>query len=325
MRSIIFVRSLSRPRGQTTLKTQCCHLTRCFSSTGPPDEKEETAKIDVEHVAAPTSDWIAPNRPLVGDLGQSHLYTSTNEDASIEPESEELELQRIERELERLNQVEHTPFSSTTATQSVDWLATRRSKLTSGINDSSDIDVKKGMFMSSLEIKTSLESLGGRDIVVAQASEPGSAGYMLVTANTNHTLRSMAETLVRHLRNRDLHLMGVVGAEFGVEGANDPNETWLVVDAGNYVVHLQNSKTRKAVNLEALWFGSDTLRRVDAQDEEAVEAYIAENPVPDDYNVYLSRDWDETMKELQKQRWTQPRHRPVVVKPKTKSRTRNNR
>jgi ribosomal silencing factor RsfS len=295
-----------------------CNSARWFSS-GQSDDKNSETNV----AAAGAAEWIAPSRPLVGDLGQSHLYVKKNE---MEEEDEELELQRIERELEKLNVLEQHVPTATSAANTVDWLATRRSKLSMSPSlenelQTDSISVKRGMFLSSLEIKKCLESQGGQDVIIAKPTEAG-AGYILVTANTNHLLRSLADTLVRHLRQRDLHLMGVVGAELGVEGADDPTETWLVVDAGTYVIHLQDARTRKAVNLEALWFGTDKLRRVNAHDEEAVETYIAENPVPEDYNVSWSRDWDETMKDLQKQRWTVPRHRPVTVKPKTKSRTR---
>lgn len=295
-----------------------------------------------------TDEWVAPDRPLIGDLGQTHLYVSHNQEDELEEENEELELKRIEQELEKLEsqqpkgdlQAQSTPIGHTHNTSNtVDWLATRRSKLSDDIptattmtgkimkvadarqklRDLSDIVVKKGTFLSSLEIQACLESLGGNNVTIAE-TQPG-RGNILVTANTNQQLRSLADTLVRQMRRRDLHLMGVVGAELGVEGADDPNETWFVVDAGNYVVHLQDAKTRKAINLEALWFGTDGLRRVNANDEEAVEDYIAENPVPGDYNVSIIRDWDETMRELQKQRWTVP-HRPVVPRAKTKARRR---
>jgi ribosomal silencing factor RsfS len=147
-------------------------------------------------------------------------------------------------------------------------------------------------------------------------------GMILVSASDRRLLRNVAENLVLLLRQRNLHQVGVVGAEAGVEGQSDhyQDSNWLVVDCGNYVVHLQDELTRKAVNLEGLWTGKDGLHRLNLLDDNAVEDYVANNPVPEDYHWASSggsTDVDETIKQLQRSRWTIP-HQPVVRKPKRK-------
>lgn len=70
---------------------------------------------------------------------------------------------------------------------------------------------------------------------------------------------------------------GLVGR--GVE------DGWMIVDCGNYVVHLQDEATRRDINLQSLWQGEEgkKLRSVNMADDESVDDYVAANPVPDQY------------------------------------------
>eukprot|EP00978_Attheya_sp_CCMP212_P012937 scaffold32283_cov54-Attheya_sp.AAC.8 len=101
--------------------------------------------------------------------------------------------------------------------------------------------------------------------------------------------------------------MGVVGAMYGAEGGSgDPtisrrnrrksgmisrsamDDGWMVVDCYNYIVHVQNAVTRRHLNLESLWSNDPNseghkLRRVDGDDDDAVDAYVNANPIPEEY------------------------------------------
>jgi ribosomal silencing factor RsfS len=258
---------------------------RCLSSKDKILAFEEEARH---------TEWIPPSRPLAGDQGQTHLYERSlqkDEDDVEEDDSEEAELRKIEEELKRLEEFAQRQVAVDEDT-SVDWLQTRRAKLGhEGIDmmqpeeaskrkhEMSDIPVKERTLLSAKEISFCLTSLGGEDVFVLPP-QSDQQGRMLVTASSSHHLRSLAELLVRQLRRRNLHKFGVIGAELGPEGSDDPDETWLVVDCENYVVHLLDETTRRALNLEALWTGKDGLHRLNALDEEAVEDYVAANPVP---------------------------------------------
>jgi ribosomal silencing factor RsfS len=247
-----------------------------------------------------TSGWIQPERPLVGDLATTS--------SAAEP-------------------AEHTPASDES---SIDWLRTRRSKLgidmqvpaegTAKKHDMGDIPVKDGVLFSKEEIGSCLESLGGRDItaVFDNVGKPrmggGVTGMMFVTAVTNPQLRLLADALVRQMRRRNLQNHGVLGAQEGPEGSDSPNETWFVVDCGNFIVHIQDEKTRKATRLQELWSGKDGMHKLNLQDEDAVEDWIAANPVPKDYgDSTLSWEQANTVRQLEKSQWTvQVPHKRVV-------------
>lgn len=286
---------------------------------------------------ATDTEWIPPGQPLAGDKGQSHLYAHVEEAD---------ELRRIEKELEALEHETQIVEAALVEAPSVDWLKTRRAMLanqpialkmmtpqeaTSAKHAMvDDIAVKKHMLLSRKEIAMCLEAMGGYDIVVilddpVKSRMGGTKGIILVTGNNHTQLRTLADTLVRQLRRRNLQDVGVPGAEMGPDGnQNDPNENWFVVDCRNYVVHIQDANTRTAVNLEGLWLGKDGLHKLDLNDDEAVENYVASHPVPHDYNgggaPYFAGDWDDTLKQLEKSRWTAPStsRQPVVPKRKRK-------
>jgi ribosomal silencing factor RsfS len=281
------------------------------------------------------SEWIPPDRPLTGDQGQSHLFPNIQDQNREEGEDdEEWELRRIEEELRLIEEQESAKEAkggtSIDADPHVDWLKTRRSVLgQDGIDmmtpseavarkqEMSDIPVKEHTLLSKNEIATCLDALGGRDIKVVldnpkQRRMGGPNGMVFVTVSSNSQMKSLADALIRQMRRRKLQEVGVLGAELGPEGNDDASETWMVVDCMNYIVHFQDEKTRKALDLEGLWSGKDKLHKLNTMDEDACDAYVAENPVPDDYGVIAS-DWDETLKRLQKNKWTAP-HRRVIAK-----------
>jgi hypothetical protein len=68
------------------------------------------------------------------------------------------------------------------------------------------------------------------------------------------------------------------------------DDDWMVVDCGNIHVHILEDTTRQCLNLEGLWDLSDPnsegskLRRINFDNEDEVDTYVAENPVPDEYS-----------------------------------------
>jgi Ribosomal silencing factor during starvation len=55
-------------------------------------------------------------------------------------------------------------------------------------------------------------------------------------------------------------------------------ETWRILDCIDYVVHIQDDATRDHFRLEYLWSGEDPLWKLNLQDENAVDEYVANHP-----------------------------------------------
>lgn len=248
-------------------------------------------------------EWIPPNQPLSGDQGQSHLYVD-----------EATELRQIEDALKRMDQEEKSG--------NVDWMETRRKALGSERllrpdeakarkHDLVDIEVKEYTLLTRDELAHCIDALGGRDLAVVldnpeERRMGGHVGMMVCTVPNNRQMKMIADGIVRQLRLRKLHNREVLGAQMGPEGSEDPNETWMVVDCRNYVVHLVEENMRNALRLESIWSGEDGLSRLDLNDEDALDDYVARNPVPDGYGAPVF-DWEQQLRNLQKSRFTAAR------------------
>lgn len=277
-------------------------------------------------------DWIPPSKPLAGDTVGAHAYTHVEEAT---------ELKQLERELLELEESNNNEGAQIIIQQQQeppppdpqpDWLQTRRSVLskTSTVIDATvvadpltklDLDesipVKTHTLLSAKELSLIIQVLGGENVKLvmdAQGRRGGRPhGIIVVTAEHFTLRRSIADGVIYQMRRRMLHEVGVVGAEQGVDGnVDDPHEAWIVVDCHHIVVHIFNRATRKAVDLEALWSGDDDMYRIDLTDENALDEYVANHPVPDDfYNASLSMvgggptnaSWDDTLKQLQTSQW----------------------
>jgi ribosomal silencing factor RsfS len=133
----------------------------------------------------------------------------------------------------------------------------------------------------------------------------GWEGLIIATASSYSHIRILTDSLVYNLRKRGLAECGVVGAKYGSEGGEDltmsnrarrkrnigrgkkTDDGWISVDCRNYIVHVQDELTRKSVDLEGLWKpGSEQaklLRKIDSRDEDALDDFVASNPVPEEY------------------------------------------
>mmetsp|Transcript_25518 Transcript_25518/g.29149 ORF Transcript_25518/g.29149 Transcript_25518/m.29149 type:complete len:532 (+) Transcript_25518:77-1672(+) len=214
--------------------------------------------------------------------------------------------------------------STSSSSKPPDWLSTRRSKLFSPTDmlrpdelDSarkadSEISIKKSTLLSSKEIIDCLSNLGAHDVRLITPDEKtlpylGWDGLIIATGSSYSHIRVLTDAIVRNLRKRDLANHGVVGALHGSEGGEEtssfvrrrsglPKRTddgWIAVDCGNYIIHVQDKITRNSIDLEGLWSPGERgragreLRSLDPSDEEAVDDYVANNAVPDDYTQSL--------------------------------------
>ena len=174
--------------------------------------------------------------------------------------------------------------------------------------------------LTTEEISTSLSAQGGTDIHIIDESKLGPMEgngigckfMMLVTGRNASHIRVLADSIVRNLKARKLAERGVIGAMQGSEGGEDvystkrsraraarkgvPSTTkkiddeWIAIDCENIHVHILDETTRRCLNIESLWDLSDPnsegskLRRVDFTDEDSVDNYVADNPIPDEYD-----------------------------------------
>jgi ribosomal silencing factor RsfS len=200
-------------------------------------------------------------------------------------------------------------------------------------HENSQISVIPYTLLTPAEISNSLSAQGATDIHVIETSEYdalygfglGCDYLMVVTGRNSSHIRVLAESLVRNLKSRRLHERGVVGAREGPEGgrnlfSNKPSrnrasrsgqnlsskmdDEWMVVDCGNIHVHILESVTRACLNIESLWDLSNPnsegrkLRRINWENDDEVDTYVAENPVPEEYarklllggNNYITSD-----------------------------------
>lgn len=297
-----------------------------FSSKSPDESNDDLAQ------------WIPPDRPLVGDKGSSHLYRHQEVDEVEEEMDEEEELRRLELELqlEGERQKQQATQATTTTEEPVDWLKTRRSKLSEGVDMltpdrgaskkflDSDVEVIQHTLLTKDEITSCLTAMGGKDITYLPNTPDrrmgATTGMLIVTGSTPAQILLLADTLVRQLKRRDLGDVGVVGARYGAEGSEDKFDTWRAVDCLNFVVHILDANTRKSLNLEALWSGNDPVLHVNINDDDAVDEYVAANPVPEGYSPN-SHDWSTSIAQMERNRWIVP-HRPVVPGAKGRGRKR---
>lgn len=186
-------------------------------------------------------------------------------------------------------------------------------------HQNSQISVVPYTLFTASELSTSLSAQGGSDIHIIDVSDHGDVygvgigcdTMMIVTGRNSSHIRVLADSIVRNLKARNLNERGVVGAVQGVEGGQDIfsnkrsrnranrngvnlsakiDDDWMVVDCGNIHVHILEDTTRQCLNLEGLWDLSDPnsegskLRRINFDNEDEVDTYVAENPVPDEYS-----------------------------------------
>jgi len=97
-------------------------------------------------------------------------------------------------------------------------------------------------------VKHSLEDDKAIDpVVISLAGKTNIADYMVVATGTSQRhLAAMAEKLRDRLKERQ-------GRNVRVEGTEDGGSPWLLIDAGDVIVHLFRAETREFYDIEKLW------------------------------------------------------------------------
>lgn len=176
--------------------------------------------------------------------------------------------------------------------------------------ETDDIPVIRHTLLSSEEIITCLVNGGAQNVKLIKPEKEiqpylGWEGLIIATAGSYSHIRILTDSLVHNLRKRGLAECGVVGAKYGSEGGEDltmssharrkrnigrgkkTDDGWISVDCRNYIVHVQDELTRQSIDLEGLWKpGSEQaklLRKIDLRSEDAIDDFVASNPVPEEY------------------------------------------
>lgn len=83
--------------------------------------------------------------------------------------------------------------------------------------------------------------------VISLAGKTQIADWMVVaTGTSSRHIAAMADKLVARLKAAGL---GAVS----VEGLGDPQASWILIDAGDVIVHLFRAETRAFYDIEKLW------------------------------------------------------------------------
>ena len=272
------------------------HSRALFSSSSSSKAPTSTTSSIVDE---DLTEWIAPNRPLAGDKGQTHLY---------------------EKKPSTLSASTPSATTTTTTVSAPDWQQNRKA-LSMDVPDrnrkfaGAELEVLEGVLLSQIEITDCLVNMGAvnlKSVFDVNRRMGGAEGLVFVTATSAQHLQLLSDTLVRQLKVRKLALKGVMGAKLGAEGDGGD---WKVVDCHNYVVHIMLAETRRHLNLEALWSGKDKLLTVMSHDEDEVDDYVAKNPVPGKFGLFVDTNISKKVSQLQ--RWNMG-HKAVVQKPRRK-------
>jgi len=97
-------------------------------------------------------------------------------------------------------------------------------------------------------VKRSLDDDKALDpVVIDLEGKTSIADYMVVATGTSQRhIAAMAEKLMERLKDAG---HGHVAAE----GLEDPAGTWILIDAGDVLVHLFRAETRAFYDIEKLW------------------------------------------------------------------------
>lgn len=261
-----------------------------------------------------SQEWVPPNRPLSGDQGASIMSMDEDDEDDallfvVQDEDTEEDIQRkleealarqerreeqaLERALEVEALVEQQAATATSSSPPVDWLATRRAALGARLESSAQapVEIKPHTLLTSDEITSLLEHYQAKNIVIIRddpnKSRMGGADGMILCScqdATSFHISSITRALIDHLKLRRLDEVGVLGAQMTSKSRSAYTSTnWTVVDCQNYIVHIFDERTRRALNLEDLWNGKDPLWTLDLSQEDQVDEYVSRHPVPADY------------------------------------------
>ena len=106
--------------------------------------------------------------------------------------------------------------------------------------------MKKSSLMLCKLIEKSLSKNKAKEITIIDLKKKTSiADYMIIcTGTSNRHLVALSDYLNEDLKKLHLNMLNIEGKKSG---------DWIVVDAGDIVVHLFRSEVREYYNLEKMW------------------------------------------------------------------------
>ena len=109
---------------------------------------------------------------------------------------------------------------------------------------------------------TALDDIKARDIAILDVRKLTSLydTMIIASAESNRQVRALAQHVRDRLKDMGATIIGVEGEETG---------EWVLVDAGDIVVHIMQPAVRAHYNLEELWAAPSTKRRTKVPDRAA--------------------------------------------------------
>lgn len=171
----------------------------------------------------------------------------------------------------------------------------------SGRSREYEIPVIIGANLTLQEVTLALDALGGIDIVAVPIPLGliDSVTHMVFcTGQSPAHIRRLSGVVVKALKQRNLEeAPGFTGAE------GEDCDDWMLVDCGNLFVHLLDAHTRRSLKLEEHWRNPQRhfpVGGTEEQMEARIDLFVANNPVPADYNVgngHMSRSHTRLQKD----------------------------
>jgi ribosome-associated protein len=97
-------------------------------------------------------------------------------------------------------------------------------------------------------IADKIDDLKGRDITIIDVRGKSSITDCMIicSGNSNRHVCSIADHVAEELRHAGITLLGIEGQALG---------EWVLVDAGDVLIHVMQDETRSLYQLEKLWSG----------------------------------------------------------------------
>lgn len=114
------------------------------------------------------------------------------------------------------------------------------------------------VFSGPDEVAKLLVDANGNDVAIIDVRGTCSfTDYMVVASGQSYQMVHMlAQSVFHELKTRTMEV--APGVSPSIEGSDDSNPEWLVVDAGSIVVHVFHEDHRTEYDLEGLWGGEDS-------------------------------------------------------------------
>jgi ribosome-associated protein len=109
---------------------------------------------------------------------------------------------------------------------------------------------------------TALDDIKARDVTVLDVRKLTSLTdtMIIASAESNRQVKALARHVRDRLKETGATIIGVEGEEAG---------EWVLVDAGNIIIHIMQPAVRAHYNLEELWTPSAPKRRARSADRAA--------------------------------------------------------